>query len=66
MIELPRSTFEVDGQVEGGLLTVGNQIPMMTNDGMRLIGVVASVDGDKVKIVSITPWPARRSTLQAR
>ena len=50
VIELPRSTFEVDGQVEEGLLTVGNQIPMMTNDGMRLIGVVASVDGDKVKM----------------
>ena len=50
VIELPRSTFEVDGQVEEGLLTVGNQIPIMTNDGMRLIGVVASVDGDKVKM----------------
>lgn len=50
VVELPRSTFEVNGQVEEGLLTVGNQIPMMTNDGMRLIGVVTAVDGDKVKM----------------
>ena len=50
VIELPRSTFEVNGEVEEGLLTVGNQIPMMTNDGMHLIGVVKEVDGDKVKM----------------
>lgn len=50
VIELPRNTFEVNGEVEEGLLTVGNQIPMMTNDGMRLLGVVTEVDGDKVKM----------------
>lgn len=50
VIELSRDTFEVNGQVEEGLLTVGNEIPMMTNDGMRLIGRVVSVDGDKVKM----------------
>lgn len=50
VIELPRNTFEVNGEVEEGLLTIGNQIPMMTNDGMRLIGIVTSVDGDKVKM----------------
>lgn len=50
VVELPRSTFEVNGAVEEGLLTIGNQIPMVTNDGMQLIGVVKEVNGDKVKM----------------
>jgi len=49
-VDLPLSTFEVNGEIEEGLLTVGNQIPMMTGDGMQLLGRVAAVEGDKVKM----------------
>ncbi len=50
IVELPRETFVINGEVEEGLLTIGNQIPMQTADGMRLIGRVAEVNGDKVKM----------------
>lgn len=50
IVVLPRETFAINGEVEEGLLTVGNQIPMMTGDGMHLMGRVVEVDGDKVKM----------------
>ena len=50
VVELPVTVFMVDGKVEDGLLTIGNQIPMSTADGQRLIGVVREVSGDTVKM----------------
>lgn len=48
--ELKKDVFMVDGAIEDGLLTVGNQIPMSTADGQHLIGVVEEVVGDIVKM----------------
>ncbi len=50
IVELPIDIFKVDGKVEEGLLTVGNQIPMSTADGQHMLGVVAAVELDKVRM----------------
>lgn len=50
LIDLPRDTFAVNGEVEEGLLAIGNEIPMMTGDGMSLVGRVIEVNGDTVKM----------------
>lgn len=48
IIDLPMSVFEIDGQVESNLLTVGNAIPMMDSYGNRLTGIVKSVNESTV------------------
>lgn len=50
IVELPKSVFMVDGNIEDGLLVVGNQIPMSTADGQHLIGVVKEVADETVKM----------------
>ena len=48
VIELPKSAFMVDGKIEDGMLEVGNQIPMMDNQGHQMVGLVAEVKDDTV------------------
>lgn len=48
VVDLPKDVFMVDGQIEEGLLEIGNQLPMSDNQGNRLVGVVKAVEGDKV------------------
>lgn len=43
VVELPKNVFEVNGEVEAGLLEVGNMIPMADQQGNRLMGRVVSV-----------------------
>jgi FKBP-type peptidyl-prolyl cis-trans isomerase SlyD len=43
IVELPQDTFKVDDAIEEGLLTIGNEIPMMTAEGMRLLGRVIAI-----------------------
>lgn len=43
VVELPKDVFMVNGEVEEGLLEVGNQIPMADNQGNRLLGKVVAV-----------------------
>lgn len=50
VVDLSTDVFKVNGEVEEGLLTVGNEIPMMTADGMRLLGRVMEIDNDVVKM----------------
>ncbi|MCL2562381.1 MAG: peptidylprolyl isomerase [Rikenellaceae bacterium] len=50
IVELPETIFMIDGKVEDGLLVVGNQIPMSTPDGQRLVGVVREVADGKVRM----------------
>lgn len=50
IVELPNSVFMIDGKVEDGLLVVGNQIPMSTADGQHMVGVVAEVLAESVKM----------------
>lgn len=50
VIDVPTAVFMIDGKVEEGLLVVGNHIPMMTADGMQVVGVVAEVGEESVKM----------------
>ncbi|MDR0907105.1 MAG: peptidylprolyl isomerase [Rikenellaceae bacterium] len=47
VVELPRDVFMINGEVEEGLLEIGNQIPMADQQGNRLLGKVVAV-GDVV------------------
>ncbi len=46
--ELPKSLFQVDGVVNQEILFEGSQLPMMDNDGNRLIGIIKKVSDDTV------------------
>ncbi|MDX9697100.1 MAG: FKBP-type peptidyl-prolyl cis-trans isomerase [Bacteroidales bacterium] len=48
VVELPKNIFEVDGSVDDGLLEPGNVIPMQSQDGQKLNGVVVEVKDDVV------------------
>ncbi len=43
VVELPKTIFEIDGEVQPGLLEVGNVIPMADQQGNRMMGRVVSV-----------------------
>lgn len=48
VVELPTSVFMMDGQIEEGLLTVGNQLPMSDTQGNRMIGTIKEVKPESV------------------
>ncbi|MCD8185624.1 MAG: FKBP-type peptidyl-prolyl cis-trans isomerase [Rikenellaceae bacterium] len=48
MIELPKTSFIVDGKIEDGMLEVGNTIPMMDNQGHQMMGQVTEVKENSV------------------
>lgn len=50
LVDVPTSTFEVDGKIPEGLLEVGNAIPLADQDGNRFQGKVASVGLEQVKL----------------
>jgi len=50
IVELPVSSFMIDGKVEEGLLTVGNLIPMATQDGQQMVGKVTATGLEKVTL----------------
>lgn len=50
VVEIPKNIFEVEGQVDDELLTVGNQVPMQDAHGNRLNGIVMEVNDEKVKM----------------
>ena len=50
LVDLPKDVFMVDGAVEEGILVVGNQIPMSTQDGQRMLGIVLEVSEATVKM----------------
>lgn len=43
VVELPKDVFMVNGEIEEGLLEIGNTIPMSDNQGSRLLGRVVAV-----------------------
>lgn len=49
-IELEKEVFEVDGKFDGEMVKVGNSLPMMTADGMRVMGTVLEVTPKTVKM----------------
>ena len=50
VVDLPKETFMINGAIEEGLLEIGNQIPLQSQDGARFLGVVKAVDAESVKI----------------
>jgi len=48
IVELPVDIFKIDGQIEEGLLTVGNVLPMQDSDGNRLQGTIDEIKDDVV------------------
>lgn len=50
IVELPHDSFRIDGHIEEGLLTIGNQIPMQTSDGANLLGIITEVGENTVKM----------------
>ena len=50
VVDIPTNIFEQNGQVQEGLLEVGNQIPMQDSNGNRLTGIVLEVEDNIVKM----------------
>ena len=48
VVEIPVTTFAVDGEIDQDMLFEGNAIPMTDSQGNRLNGVVAELKGDTV------------------
>ena len=48
--ELEKEVFEVDGKFDSEMVKVGNALPMMTADGMRILGTVLEVTPTQVKM----------------
>ena len=48
IVELPKHVFEVEGKIQEGLLTVGNMIPMMNQQGGVMHGKVHEVKDNSV------------------
>lgn len=46
--QLDRSVFEVDGKFDSEMVREGNALPMMTADGMRIMGTVVKVTPEVV------------------
>lgn len=50
LVDLPKSCFEIEGKVNDDILFAGNVIPMMTNDGRVVRGVVKEISDTVVKM----------------
>ena len=50
IVEIPKSVFEVDGEVDEEMLEEGKTIPMMDTEGNRLLGSVVDVNDDVVSM----------------
>lgn len=50
IIDVPKAAFEINGEIEEGLLTIGNRIPMMTQMGQPVIGIVVELTDEAVKM----------------
>lgn len=50
IVDLPKNIFEIDGVIEEGLLTIGNQITMQDNDGNPMDGIVLEVSEQEVRM----------------
>lgn len=48
LVELPKAAFEVDGKVREDLLVVGQMIPMLSNTGQVVQGIVYEVKPESV------------------
>ena len=57
-VEIPKSAFIVDGELDESIFEVGEVVPMETEDGEELIGVVAEVRLNDVVVDFNHPFSA--------
>jgi FKBP-type peptidyl-prolyl cis-trans isomerase SlyD len=50
IIDIPLSSFQVDGKVDYELVKVGNSVPMQDSEGNKLTGVVKNIDDNAVSM----------------
>ena len=48
VLDLPKNIFEIDGKIDDEVLIEGNTVPMMDNQGNRLMGSVVAVKDESV------------------
>lgn len=48
IVELPKNIFEVDGQIDEKIITIGNILPMMDNEGNRMNGMVKAIGEETI------------------
>jgi len=48
VVELPNSTFEVDGKIDDKLLTIGNMIAMQDQSGRQMQGLIKELKEESV------------------
>jgi len=50
VVDLPKSVFIINGEFDSEMISEGNSVPMMSNNGQRLNGLVLEVNDDSVKM----------------
>lgn len=50
VVEIPKNVFEIDGQLDGEMLQVGNFLPMADNQGHHMQGKVVEINDEAVKM----------------
>lgn len=50
IINVPKTVFEINGQIDETLMQIGNMVPMMDAEGRRLNGKVIAVNGETVRM----------------
>lgn len=50
IVDVPQEVFMVDGEIDHDLLSIGNTIPMLDNEGRRLNGIVKEIGSESVKM----------------
>lgn len=48
IVDLPRTIFEVDGQIDPSIIFENNTVPMVDNEGNRLNGTIVSIGDDVI------------------
>lgn len=50
IVDIPKTVFEMDGQVDEQICRIGNQVPMMDKSGRRLNGIILDIYNSTVKM----------------
>ncbi len=50
VVQVPKSSFVVDGKLAEDVLQIGNRVPMMDQDGNRLNGMVTEIGDEAVTV----------------
>lgn len=50
IVSLDKDMFEIDGKFDSEIVAVGKYVPMLTEDGFRMNGLVTAITDDKVTL----------------